>query len=249
MDGISNSNTALLERKENVMPDYVETVEHQEKHGTYFLIKRCFDFVSSFCLGIVLLLPMLCLALVVFLKDPGNPFYVQERVGKNGKPLPMVKLRTMRLGADRLEEMLTPKQLAQYKKEYKLDDDPRLIGYKKAGDGARCFGAFLRRTSLDELPQIIWNICIKGNMSVVGPRPILMDELEKNYSLQEQKVLLSVKPGLTGYWQAFARNNAGYEDGKRQSMELYYVHNASVWLDIKIIWQTIFAVIGRNGAK
>lgn len=249
MEGIRNSNTALLEREESVSPEYSETTEPQKKHSGYLLLKRCFDFLSSFCVSIVLLLPMMCLALIIFLKDPGNPFYVQKRVGKNGKPLHIVKFRTMRLGADNLEEMLTPKQLARYKKEYKLDDDPRLIGYKKLGDGEKCFGSILRRTSLDELPQIIWNICIKGNMSVVGPRPILMDELKENYSPQEQKLLLSMKPGLTGYWQAFARNNAGYEDGKRQSMELYYVHNASVWLDIKIIWQTIFAVIGGDGAR
>lgn len=215
----------------------------------YLFLKRCFDFLSSFCVSVILLVPLTILALMVVLKDPGSPFYVQKRVGQNGKIFGMVKLRSMRKGADKLENMLTPEQLAQYKKEYKLEDDPRLIGYHKPGDGKHCFGAILRRTSLDELPQIIWNICIKGNMSVVGPRPILEEELQEHYTPEEQKILLSVKPGLTGYWQAYARNNVGYENHQRQDMELYYVRNASVMLDIKIIWHTFFAVLKKTGAK
>lgn len=249
MDKGFGSNTALLDRDmENQEYAKIEAEVPYQRVG-YLVIKRFFDFAASFCASVALLLPLVILACMVYVKDPGNPFYVQERVGKNGKILSVMKLRTMRIGADQLENMLTSEQYAQYKREYKLDDDPRLIGYKKSGDGKKCFGAFLRRTSLDELPQIIWNICIKGNMSVVGPRPILKDELEENYTPQEQKVLLSVKPGLTGYWQAYARNNAGYSDGKRQSMELYYVHNASVRLDVKIIWMTIFRVIGTDGAR
>ena len=215
----------------------------------YLLLKRCFDFVSSFCVSVILLVPLAILCLMVVVNDPGCPFYIQKRVGQNGKIFGMVKLRCMRKGADKLENMLTPEQLAQYKKEYKLEDDPRLIGYHKPGDGKHCFGAFLRRTSLDELPQIVWNICIKGNMSVVGPRPILREELLENYTPEEQRLLLSVKPGLTGYWQAYARNNVGYENRQRQDMELFYVQNASFALDMKIIWQTVFAVIRKNGAK
>lgn len=215
----------------------------------YLVLKRCFDFLSSFCVSVILLVPLTILALMVMLKDPGNPFYVQKRVGQNGKIFGMVKLRSMRKGADKLENMLAPEQLAQYKKEYKLEDDPRLIGYHKTGDGKNCFGAILRRTSLDELPQIIWNICIKGNMSVVGPRPVLEEELHAHYTPEEQGLLLSVKPGLTGYWQAYARNNATYESGERQRMELHYIHNASFWLDIKIILATVGAVLRKNGAK
>lgn len=249
MNDVRSSDTAVLDRDTESQKYWEGETEIPHKSIGYLVIKRCFDFVASLCVSIVLLLPLAILALIVVVTDPGNPFYVQERVGKNGKTLHMVKLRTMRVGADRLENMLSPEEYAQYKREYKLDDDPRLIGYKKPGDGKKCFGALLRRTSMDELPQIIWNICIRGDMSVVGPRPILRDELEKNYKPQEQNMLISVKPGLTGYWQAYARNNAGYSDGKRQSMELFYVHNASAWLDMKIIWQTIFAVVSRNGAQ
>lgn len=117
------------------------------------------------------------------------------------------------------------------------------------GDGQKCFGAKIRRMSLDELPQIPVNILIKGNMSIVGPRPILQSELEENYTPEQQKLLLSVKPGLTGYWQAYARNNAEYSNGERQKMELYYVKNRSFWLDVKIIFKTVGTVIRKTGAK
>lgn len=186
------------------------------------------------------------------IKDPGNPFYIQTRVGKGGKPLRILKFRSMRKNADRLEDMLTPEQLEEYKKEYKLDDDPRLIGYKKAGDGKTCFGGRIRQLSIDELPQIPFNILIKGDMSIVGPRPILREELEKYYTPKQQEALLSVKPGLTGYWQAYARNDAKYEiggGGERQKMELYYLDNMSPLLDIRIMFKTVSSVLLRKGAK
>lgn len=224
-------------------------VQKTANRKAYLFIKRCFDFVSSFCVSLVLLLPIAILACLVMIKDRGNPFYVQTRVGQNGKELKVAKLRSMKKGADKLEDMLTEEQLAKYKKEYKLDDDPRLIGWKQPGDGKKCFGGFIRKASLDELPQIVWNICIKGNMSVVGPRPILRDELEENYSLEEREQLLSVKPGLTGYWQAYARNNGTYESGERQRMELYYVKNCSIGLDLKILLATVGSVLRGSGAK
>ena len=245
----SDTNMAVLDRDTQQQPDSIECEEVPVQNTFYLLTKRCFDAIASLLVSLVLLFPLAVLALIIHLKDPGNPFYLQERVGKDGKVLRVAKLRSMRMGADHLDVMLTKAQQEQYKKEYKLDDDPRLIGYKKAGDGSKCFGAFLRKSSLDELPQIVWNILIKGDMSVVGPRPILREELQKNYSPLEQEILLSVKPGLTGYWQAYARNNARYEDGKRQKMELYYVHHASVHLDIAIIWATVGAVIKKQGAK
>ncbi|MBR1444701.1 MAG: sugar transferase, partial [Firmicutes bacterium] len=211
--------------------------------------KRTFDFVSSFLASIVLLLPILTIALIIMIIDKGNPFYKQQRVGKDGKPIYIYKFRSMKKGADNLKEMLTPEQLEKYYKEYKLDDDPRLIGYKKEGDGNKCFGAKIRSMSIDELPQIFFNICIKGDMSVIGPRPILESEIDENYTPAQKRKLLSVKPGLTGYWQAYARNNVGYKDGKRQEMELYYIDNQSVWLDIKILFKTVQTVLCRNGAK
>lgn len=232
------------------MPSNTVSNPVKEKNNIFYLaLKRCFDFLFTLVVSLILLIPLGLLSVLVMLMDKGSPFYVQERVGRNGRTLRMAKLRSMKSGADDLEKMLTPEQLAEYLREYKLADDPRLIGYKKEGDGQKCFGAFIRRSSLDELPQIIWNICIKGDMSLVGPRPILRDELEKNYTPEQQKRLLSVKPGLTGYWQAYARNNATYETGERQQMELYYVEHAGVWMDIRILFETVIAVILKRGAE
>lgn len=237
------ANTTLLERVSGT------EVTYERKPLTYRIAKRAFDFLSSLVISVVLIIPIIIIAAVISMKDHGSPFYKQRRVGKDGKPLYIYKFRSMRKGADNLEDMLTPEQLEAYKKEYKLDDDPRLIGYKKAGDGTKCFGAKIRSMSIDELPQILFNICILGNMSVIGPRPILESELTENYSAAEQKALLSVKPGLTGYWQAYARNDVGYENHKRQDMELYYVNNQSILLDIKILFKTVEAVLYKKGAK
>ena len=120
----------------------------------YEFFKRSFDIVVTALASIVLLIPVLIIALIIVIKDPGNPFYIQTRVGKNHKPIKILKLRSMKMGADRLEDMLTPEQLEEYKREYKLRDDPRLIGWKKPGDGGKCFGARIRQLSLDEVVQI-----------------------------------------------------------------------------------------------
>lgn len=219
------------------------------KKPVYDFFKRGFDIFASLFASLILLIPMLIIGLMIVIKDNGSPFYRQKRIGRNKTEIGVLKFRSMKKGADNLEEMLTPEQLAEYKKEYKLKDDPRLIGYKKQGDGSKCFGARIRKLSIDELPQILWNILIRGNMSIVGPRPIIESELLENYSPEEQKLLLSVKPGLTGYWQAYARNNIGYVDGERQKMELYYVHNRSVLLDIKILFKTVGTVLHGRGAN
>lgn len=222
----------------------------QKRHAAkgYLAVKRCFDFLSSFCVSIILVIPILIIMLIIVSKDFGNPFYVQKRIGKDGKEISVWKFRSMVKGADNLEKMLTPQQLEEYRKEYKLKNDPRLLGYKKAGDGNKCFGAKLRSMSLDELPQILVNICLRRNMSVIGPRPLLKDELEKYYSEDEQKQFTSIKPGLTGFWQAYARNSSSYESGERQKMELYYIENMSVGLDIKILVQTVVSVVKKRGA-
>lgn len=220
-----------------------------KKKPVYEFFKRTFDIVSTLVVSIILIIPVLIISIVIVAKDGWSPFYRHKRIGKNGKIIGVYKFRSMKKNADRLEEMLTPEQLAEYKKEYKLKDDPRLIGYKKQGDGDKCFGAKIRRMSLDELPQIMMNILILGNMSVVGPRPIIESELNENYTIEEQKLLLSVKPGLTGYWQAYGRNHVGYEGGERQKMELFYVHNRSFILDMKIIFKTVSAVLNGNGAN
>lgn len=233
----------------NVVLTYKNIDKSNKNDSSYLLFKRVFDFISSLIVSIIIVIPVAIVALIIFIKDPGNPFYLQERVGQSGKPLKILKFRSMKKNADNLEKFLTPEQLEEYKKEYKLDDDPRLIGYRKKGDGRKCFGAKIRQWSVDELPQIIYNICLLGNMSVVGPRPVLAEELSNNYNRFERDEFLSAKPGLTGYWQAYARNNVGYKYHKRQDMELYYVKNCSFALDMKIIFKTVESVFRKSGAK
>ena len=215
---------------------------------TYKFIKRVFDIVASAVMTAICLIPMAVIAVLIMVKDHGNPFYMHKRVGLRGKEISVLKFRTMRSGADALEDMLTPEQMEEYKLEFKLHDDPRLIGYKKPGDGERCFGALLRRTSLDELPQVLYNVLIKGDMSFVGPRPVMREELEKYYSPAEQGAILSVKPGITGYWQTHGRNDSTYETGERQRLELYYVKNQDVALDLGILFKTLVVVLRKNGS-
>lgn len=216
---------------------------------SYTVPKRLGDILLSLMLSLMLLPVMLLVTVLILLRDPGNPFFLQKRVGQDGKPLTILKFRTMKRHADRLEEVLTPEELELYRTEYKLNDDPRLIGYKKPGDGRRCFGAVLRRTSVDELPQLFFNVLLRGDMSMVGPRPILAEELAQHYTEEEQRLFLSATPGVTGYWQAYARNTACYTDGRRQEMELYYVQNRSHTLDIRILFRTVVAVLSKVGAK
>ena len=207
-------------------------------------MKRACDIVLALVLTVLFAPLSLLIFLLILLRNPGNPFYVHRRVGQNGKDIKVLKFRTMRKNAT-----LSPQEAELYRQEYKLPDDSRLIGYKRAGDGRRSFGAILRRTSMDELPQLWYNVLLCGNMSLVGPRPVLKEELVRYYSEEEQALFLSVKPGVTGYWQAYARNNALYQNGERQKMELYYARHRSLWLDLKILLRTVVAVFAKTGAK
>lgn len=210
----------------------------------YRITKTLLDFSLSLVISVLLAVPMLVISLVIILNDFGSPFYIQTRVGMNGKTFAMVKFRSMVKNADRLEESLSREDYEMYKKEYKLENDKRLIGWRDGCDG-KCFGAFLRRTSIDELPQIIFNVLIVQNMSLVGPRPILPEELENNYNEEERRKLLSVKPGVTGYWQAYAHESAGYNNRRRQEMELFYVKNRSILFDVKILLKTVQTVLWK----
>lgn len=187
-------------------------------------------------IALVVLSPIfLILMICVIAEDGGSPFYGHVRIGKNGKKIRVYKFRSMKNIDVDIEKILTPEQLLQYRTEFKIDNDPRIT---KVGN-------FLRKSSLDELPQLI-NI-LKGDISIVGPRPIVEKEI-KIYGKDTAK-LLSVQPGLTGYWQAYARNNATYESGERQKMEMYYVEHQSLWLDIKVIFKTFSSVLKGSGAQ
>lgn len=211
------------------------TPEKNLSRSLYLFFKRFFDIVFSLGALIILSPLMIVLMILVTLDDGGNPFYSQFRIGKDGKRIKIYKYRTMRTDAGDLEKLLTPEQLEQYRKEFKLDSDPRITK----------FGEMLRKTSLDELPQL-FNV-LGGSMSLIGPRPIVEEETGK-YGRDVGK-LLSVKPGLTGYWQAYARNNVTYDTGERQKMEMYYVDHQGFLLDVRIFFKTIIAVIRQEGAE
>ncbi len=172
----------------------------------------------------------LLLALLVKLSSRGSVFYCQRRIGRGYKGFGCLKFRTMRRDADRvLASMLAndPKLRAEFERDHKLKSDPRITP----------LGKFLRRSSLDELPQFI-NV-LRGEMSVVGPRPIVWDELRR-YGRHMDEVL-SVRPGLTGLWQVSGRNNLTYRT--RVRLDLTYVRNRSFWLDLGIVLRTIGVVL------
>ena len=203
----------------------------------YNFIKRTIDAIGAL-IGIIILIPatiIIYLARKILKEDKGPLFYEQLRYGKNGKVFRLYKFRSMCIGADKkLKEYLENNEEArkEFEKTHKLQNDPRITK----------IGNFLRKTSLDELPQMI-NI-LKGDMSFVGPRPVVEKEVE-DYGKNKEK-FLSVKPGLTGYWQVNGRSNTTYEE--RMEMELYYVDNCSLWLDIKIFFKTFITVFKKEGA-
>lgn len=206
---------------------------HRNNKKVYWLLKRVFDVSFSAIALILLALPMVLITVLIKLESPGPAIFVHNRYGKNGRPLPLLKFRSMHMNAEHMIDLFTPEQKEEWEQNFKLENDPRITR----------IGSFLRRTSLDELPQFI-NI-LKGDLSVVGPRPIVEDELAR-YGSEKDK-FLSVTPGLTGYWQAYARSTCTYE--QRMEMELYYVDHANFWWDIKIMLATVVTVLSRRGAK
>jgi len=211
------------------------------KKSIYKLVKRTIDIIGAL-VGCIILLPLtLCIWIAnIIAKDNGPIFYAHKRIGKNGKEFRMYKYRTM---CNKAQEMVrdeesmkryfTEEQIEEWKENFKIENDPRITK----------IGKFLRKTSLDEVPQVI-NI-LKGDLSIIGPRPIIGEELEKYEENTER--FLSVTPGLTGYWAANGRSDTSYEE--RMQMELYYVENASLKLDIQIFFKTIITVLKREGAK
>ena len=137
----------------------------------------------------------------------------------------------------RLKEYLTEEQYETWLKERKIDNDPRITK----------IGKFIRKTSIDELPQL-FNI-LTGRISVVGPRPVTTMEIETNYAEEDKEVLLSMRPGLTGYWQVYGRSDVDYDSGERQRLELEYYRHRGFFFDLKIIFKTVGVVFKRKGAK
>lgn len=200
---------------------------------SYRFAKRALDIILSAAAIVVLFPFMLLLCILIRIDSPGPALFVHRRIGRNGKPLPLLKFRSMYLHAEDMIAEFIPEQQAEWESNFKLNHDPRITRV----------GRILRRTSLDELPQI-FNI-FTGDLSIIGPRPIVERELEKYGPLQEK--FLSVRPGLGGYWQAYARSDCTYE--QRMSMELYYIDHASLLWDIKLMFATLVSVLKERGAK
>ncbi len=198
----------------------------------YRIVKRTTDIILSLT-SLVGLLPFFAIiALAIKLDSKGPVFFKHTRIGKDGKIIKIYKFRTMVENAEDLIKRFTPEQMKEYEENYKLSNDPRITKV----------GKFLRKTSLDELPQLI-NI-LKGDLAIVGPRPVVANELKK-YGTNIRK-FLSVTPGLTGYWAANGRSCTSYE--QRMQMELFYIDNLSFKLDVKVFFKTIGAVLNRRGA-
>ncbi|MDE7023156.1 MAG: sugar transferase [Ligilactobacillus sp.] len=202
-----------------------------ERQYAYIYLKRFFDVILS--LSGLLVLSLLFLIIAAFVKfcDGGPVLYTQERVGKDGRRFKIYKFRSMYVDADKLLEKLKEKNEVTGPM-FKMKNDPRITSV----------GRFLRKTSLDELPQL-WNV-LRGDMSLVGPRPPLPREVA-NYSKYDLQRLWVI-PGITGLWQATERNNVGFEE--MVELDLEYIKKRSLLFDAKIILLTIIAIIHPNGA-
>lgn len=207
------------------------------KRLVFLVVKRIFDIVSGIVGTGVLFLPAAILIFIIYkLKGcSGSIFFKQERLGLNGKKFKIIKFRSM---IENAEEVLRSNKVLYRKyveNGYKLapEEDPRLT----------TIGAFIRKTSIDELPQFI-NI-LKGDMSFIGPRPIIEEEIQE-YKGNDKDKFLSVKPGATGYWQVSGRSNVSYPE--RCDIELYYIDNMSLLLDLKILLNSFAKVISKTGA-
>jgi exopolysaccharide production protein ExoY len=222
----SNVPTRLLEGGTSTLP--------QSRYGQpgYMLSKRCFDVLFA-SIGLLVLFPVFVIVgLLIAAKDGFPVIYRHRRVGRNNQPIYVLKFRSMVKNADEVLKK-DPVLYAEFLKTFKLENDPRITKV----------GSFIRRTSLDELPQLI-NV-IAGDMSLVGPRPIVPDELER-YG-DQQDVYLAMIPGCAGLWQCSGRSETSYEE--RVQLDMDYYRSASFWTDLRILGSTILAICRRDGAQ
>lgn len=201
------------------------------KKRTYHIVKRIFDLIASLC-GLIILSPLfLVIALLIKCEDHGPVFYKQKRVGKDQRAFDMFKFRSMHVDAD--------KRLTELKEQnevdgpmFKMKNDPRITK----------IGHFIRKTSIDELPQL-FNV-VRGDMSLVGPRPPLPSEVAEYTAYDMQRLL--VVPGCSGLWQATVRNSVGFHE--MVQLDLEYIQKSSIWFDIKILFMTIKILFKPNSA-
>jgi len=236
----TSTKTNVFER--TLYPDF--HLDHQAKRSGHF-IKRAIDLAGS-SLAILLFLPVFCfISILILLTSKGPVLFRQERLGQFGKKFIFLKFRSMQVDSDDaihreyIKKLITENKASEENSDglqmpvYKIQNDPRITP----------IGAFLRMTSLDELPQLL-NV-FKGEMSLVGPRPAIPYELE-SYDIWHRYRLLQVKPGITGLWQVTGRSSTTFDEMVR--LDLKYIHEWSLWLDIKILLRTPWAVIKGKGA-
>lgn len=199
----------------------------------YEFFKRLIDIVGSIA-GLIILSPLLIIVSILIKLDSKGPIiFSHSRLGKNGDIIKIYKFRTMIQNADEVLKNLTSEEKKEFQENFKLKHDPRITK----------LGRFLRNSSIDELPQLL-NV-LKGEMTAVGPRPIVPKELEK-YGQHSDK-LLSVKPGLTGNWQTSGRSETTYEE--RVQLDMNYIDNRNILMDIKICLKTVIVVFKQAGAR
>lgn len=226
-----------LKKEEQKESNYAKINENKKVGKVYLISKKIIDIIAGI-VGTILLVPVTFIVWLVRIfkhENDGPLFFEQLRIGKDGKQFRMYKFRTMVMNADeKLYEYLEQNEEAkkEYKKYKKLKNDPRITK----------LGIFLRKTSLDEFPQFI-NI-LKGEMSLVGPRPYLHRERNDMGDYYDQ--IVQVKPGITGYWQVNGRNDVDFEE--RTYMDTYYIEHRGIIMDIKIILKTVLKIFKKEGA-
>lgn len=222
--------------KKNNQPRKQET---KVQNGWFYrFVKRAFDILSSFFVVVLLSWLLLAIFVIQLFVTKGHPIFADPRVCKGGKVKKILKFRSMYYDAEsNIDKYLTPEQKEIWLRERKLDDDPRVTK----------FGKLLRKTSLDELPQL-FNIFV-GSMSVVGPRPMSQREVDEEFTDEQRAIIFLARPGLTGYWQVNGRGDVDFESGKRQEMEVEYFYKRGIWFDLGLIFKTIPSVLKRKGAK
>ena len=215
----------------NINIDINVEANKKENKIIYEFLKRSLDIIASIC-GLILLSPVLLIvSILIKMESKGPIFFMQKRIGLNGKEFNMYKFRSMVVNAEELKEKLKDKN-EMSGPMFKIKDDPRITKV----------GKFIRKTSIDELPQLV-NV-LKGEMSLVGPRPSLPDEVKEFEKWMLRR--LNAKPGITCYWQVMGRNKIGFEDWMR--LDVKYVNERSFWLDIKLIFKTFFVLFGDENA-
>lgn len=199
----------------------------------YRIVKRTFDVCFSAGAIALLFLPSVALGVALAIESPGGPLFRQRRIGKDGREIHILKFRSMYSDAhEHPERYLNESQLAQWEREQKVDGDPRVTK----------LGRLIRKVSLDEVPQFV-NVLV-GDMSVIGPRPVTLAE---TYEFGENRdEVLSMRPGITGWWQVTDRNTATWENGMRQERELWYVRNASILVDFEVFTRTFGTMFGKD---